>query len=90
MVDNIRLAEASLGNGKIEVSKSSQDNFNSRRSIYVSKDIAKNEIINEKNIKIVRPGHGLHPQFYKYILNKKSNISLKIGDRFKLKYVKKK
>ena len=90
MVDNIRLAEASLGNGKIEVSKSSQDNFNSRRSIYVSKNIDKNEIINENNIKIVRPNHGLHPQFYKYVLNKKSNTSLKIGDRFKLKYVKKK
>jgi pseudaminic acid synthase len=90
MVDNIRLAEASLGNGKIEVSKSSKDNFNSRRSIYVSKDIAINEIINKNNIKIVRPGHGLHPQFYKYVLYKKSNTNLKVGDRFKLKYVKKK
>jgi pseudaminic acid synthase len=90
MVDNIRLAEATLGNGKIEISKSSKDNFNSRRSIYVSKDIAKNEIITENNIKIVRPNHGLHPKFYKYVLNKKSNTKLKIGDRFKLKYVKKK
>ena len=90
MVDNIRLAEATLGNGKIEISKSSKDNFNSRRSIYVSKDIAKNEIITENNIKIVRPNHGLHPKFYKYVLNKKSNTKLKIGDRFKLKYVQKK
>ena len=90
MVDNIRLTEMSLGNGKIEVSKSSKKNFNSRRSIYVSKDIAKNEIISEDNIKIVRPNHGLHPKFYKYVLSKKSNTNLKIGDRFKLKYVKKK
>ena len=90
MVDNIRLTEMSLGNGKIEVSKSSKKNFNSRRSIYVSKDIAKNEIISENNIKIVRPNHGLHPKFYKYVLSKKSNTNLKIGDRFKLRYVKKK
>ena len=90
MVDNIRLAEASLGNGKIEISKSSKENFNSRRSIYVSKDIAKNEIISDDNIRIVRPNHGLHPKFYKYVLNKKSNTNLKIGDRFQLKYVKKK
>ena len=90
MTDNIRLTEASLGSGKIEISKSSKDNFNSRRSIYVSKNIEKGEVINEHNIKIVRPNHGLHPKFYKYVLNKISNTNLKIGDRFKLRYVKKK
>ena len=90
MVDNIRLTEASLGSGKIEISKSSKDNFNSRRSIYVSKNISKGEIINENNIKIVRPNYGLHPKFYKHVLSKKSNTNLKIGDRFKLKYVEKK
>ena len=89
MVDNIRLAESCLGTGKIEISKSSKDNFNSRRSIYVSKDIIKNETITKNNVKIVRPNHGLHPKFYKFVLNKKSNVNLKIGDRFKLKYVKK-
>ena len=90
MTDNIRLAEASLGNGKIEISKSSKENINTRRSIYVSKNIAKGETITKNNIKIVRPTYGLHPKFYKYILNKNSNTKLKIGDRFKLKYVKKK
>ena len=89
MTDNIRLTEASLGNGKIEISKSSMYNFNSRRSIYVSKNIAKGETITENNIKIVRPNHGLHPKFYKQVLYKKSNSNLKTGDRFKLKYVKK-
>mgnify|MGYP001190073484 FL=1 len=89
MVDNIRLAESCLGNGKIKISKSSKDNFNSRRSIYVSKDIVKNETITKDNIKIVRPNLGLHPKFYKFVLNKRSNVNLKIGDRFKLKYVKK-
>ena len=41
MVKNIRLAEASLGSSKVEISKSSRENFNSRRSIYVSKNILK-------------------------------------------------
>ena len=90
MTDNIRLIESSLGSGKIEISKSSKKNFNSRRSIYVSKNIEKGEIITNNNVKIVRPNYGLHPKFYNFILNKKSNTSLKIGDRFKLKYVKKK
>ena len=90
MVDNIRLIESSFGSGKIKISKSSKENFNSRRSIYASKEIKKNDLITEKNIKIVRPNYGLHPKFYNFILNKRSNANLKLGDRFKLKYVKKK
>ena len=65
MVNNLRLAEASLGTGKIQISNSSKKNINSRRSIYVSKNIKKGDVINKDNIKIVRPNYGLHPKFYK-------------------------
>ena len=57
MVDNIRLAESALGSGKIEISKSSKENYNTRRSIYVSKNISKGEKITKHNIKIVRPDY---------------------------------
>ena len=90
MVKNIRLVEASLGNGKIMISKSSKKNFGSRRSIYVSNDIKKGELTTEKNIKIVRPAYGLHPKYFHLILNKKINRPLKKGDRFKIGYIKKK
>ena len=90
MTENIRQVEKSLGKEKIEISKSSKKNFNSRRSIYVSKNIKKGETIKDTNVKIVRPGLGLHPKYFRYILNKKCLKTLKIGDRFKLEYVKKK
>lgn len=90
MVKNIRLTESSLGNGKIKISESSKENYNSRRSIYISKKIMKNDIFTKENIKIVRPNYGLHPKYYNYVLNKVSKKTLKIGDRLKLKYVKKK
>ena len=90
MIGNIRLSEKSFGDGKFKISKSSKLNFHSRRSIYVSKNIKKNELITKDNVKIVRPHYGLHPKFYKLILNKRSKVNLKIGDRFRLKYVKKK
>ena len=89
MVDQIRLAESSLGDGRIEISKNSKKNYNSRRSIYVSKNIKKGETITDENIKIVRPNYGLHPKYYKFVINKISTTNLKIGDRFKIKYVKK-
>ena len=88
MITNIRITESALGSGKIEISKSGMKNYNSRRSIYVSSDIKIGDKISDKNIKIVRPNYGLHPKYYNYLLNKKSKVNLKIGDRFKLEYVK--
>jgi len=41
-----------------------------RRSIYVSKDIAKGELFDEKNIRIVRPGDGAAPSLYSEIIGK--------------------
>jgi pseudaminic acid synthase len=90
MVKNIRLVESSLGNGQIKVSKSSKKNFGSRRSIYVSSNIKKGELITKKNIKIIRPGYGLHPKYFHLILNKRSNKSLKKGDRLKIEHIQKK
>ena len=90
MVDNIRLAEKSLGSGKLKISKSSKKNFSSRRSIYVSRLINKGDLITKQNIKIVRPHFGLHPKYYKFVLNKKSKKKLQVGERLKLDYVRKK
>ena len=52
-----------------------------RRSIYASKNILKNAIISKNNIKIVRPGFGMHPKFYFDILGKKAKKNIKFGDR---------
>ena len=51
------------------------------RSIYASKNILKNEIISKNNIKVVRPGFGMHSKFYYKILGKKVKKNIKFGDR---------
>jgi len=88
MVENIRLTELCLGDGKIKISKASKENYNSRRSIYISKNIKKGEIFTKENIKVIRPNYGLHPKYFNFILNRVSKKNLTIGDRLKLKYVK--
>ena len=50
-----------------------------KRSIYVSDKINEGEIITSKNIKVIRPGYGLHPRYYTDILGKKANKNLEIG-----------
>jgi pseudaminic acid synthase len=79
MVDEVRLAELALG--KITYKVSARDK-NRRRSIFVSKDIKKGELINEYNIKIVRPGYGLHPKYYNQVIDTRAIKDFKKGDPF--------
>ena len=50
-----------------------------KRSIYVSDKINEGEIITTKNIKVIRPGYGLHPRYYTDVLGKIANKNLEIG-----------
>jgi pseudaminic acid synthase len=81
MVNKIRDVEKTLGNVVYDVSE-----FNKlrRRSLFISEDIKKGELITEKNIKSVRPGHGLHPKYFKKIIGKSVNYNLKRGTPFSL------
>lgn len=50
-----------------------------RRSIYVSKDIDADGILDESNIRIIRPGFGLAPKFYSILLGKRVNRPVSAG-----------
>ena len=50
-----------------------------RRSLYIAKDIKKGDVLNEQNLRIVRPGLGLPPKYYNLFLNKRVNRDLKKG-----------
>ncbi len=87
-VIDIRNAEKCLGNVDYNISLSSKKNLSGRKSLYVYKNINKNEYFTYKNIKSVRPSYGLHPKFFKKFINRKSKVNLKVGDRLRLKYIK--
>lgn len=50
-----------------------------KRSIYISKNVKKGELINKENIKVIRPGYGLHPRYYDEIMGKIFNEDLEVG-----------
>lgn len=77
MVDEVRLVEKALGKVNYHVS---DDQKARRRSIFVSKDIKKGEVINEDNIRIVRPGYGLHPKYYNQVIDTRAIKDFKKGD----------
>jgi pseudaminic acid synthase len=58
-----------------------------RRSIYIAQDLKAGEVLNEKNVRCVRPGFGLETKHYETILGKRVNRDLKKGMPMKLEYL---
>lgn len=61
---------------------------NLRRSVYVVKNINKNDEITNLNIKKIRPSKGLHPKYYFKILGKKVKKNILAGTPLKKSYIK--
>lgn len=50
-----------------------------KRSIYVAEDIKEGELFTAKNIRVIRPGHGLEPKYYEKLIGKRAQKSLERG-----------
>ena len=48
-----------------------------RRSIYAVSDIKKGEKFTQKNIRVIRPGFGLHPVYFEKLINNKAPFNIK-------------
>ncbi len=41
-----------------------------RRSLYIAQDVKAGDTLTAQNVRIVRPGHGLHPRYYEKLLGR--------------------
>lgn len=89
MVDDIRNVEKALGDVIYPADPSKIEGRGGCRSLYVAKDMKSGDIITEKNVRSVRPGHGLHPKYLPELLGKKVNRDLEKGERFSLDLIMK-
>lgn len=76
MVNAVRSAELSIGGVSYQVSNHSKLR---RRSLFASENIKMGEKLTSKNIRSVRPGHGLHPKDLKVVLGKIANQDIEKG-----------
>lgn len=81
MVIAVRNAEKAVGQETYELTEKQIAGKTFARSLYVAEDIKEGEVITEKNIRSVRPGHGLHPKYLKEVLGKKAKTELDKGER---------
>jgi pseudaminic acid synthase len=79
LVEDIRKAEKIIGKVSYELSEAEKINRGYRKSIFAIKDIKKGEKFSNDNIKIIRPGDGLKPKYYDYIIGKVANINIQVG-----------
>ena len=79
MVADVRVAEKALGKISYQVTEHEKSNYMSRKSIFVTSDIQKGEIINSNNIRVIRPGYGMEPKYYDTVLGQVALKDLKRG-----------
>ncbi|MFT4344206.1 MAG: pseudaminic acid synthase [Candidatus Woesearchaeota archaeon] len=87
MVRNIRECESAMGKVNYELSNKVKEHRAFRRSIFASENIKAGEQFTEKNIRVIRPGMGLHPKHYEEIIGKRATQDIKIGEPLKIKMV---
>ena len=58
-----------------------------RRSIYVASDLDEGDVLTTKNLKIIRPGHGMHPRNYQELLGKRVTQKIQKGTPFTLEMI---
>lgn len=68
-----------LGSISYQYSETEEQSLAFRRSIYVIKDIGKNEQLTTENIRVIRPGFGLKPKYFSNVLGKMVKKHLKRG-----------
>ena len=84
MIKAIRDVELALGTVKYEVTD--KDKMK-RRSLFVTQDISKGDILGADNIRSLRPGYGLAPVYLSSVYGKNVNRDLKKGDALRWEYI---
>lgn len=82
MVEQIRQTEKAMGKVFYGVSKQESNSITFRRSIFVTKDLKKGDVLTNDNIRIIRPGYGEKPKYIDDILGMKVDRDVEYGSPF--------
>lgn len=74
----------SLGQIQYGIQDSEKKSLLFKRSIYVVKDIKAGEVFTEENIRVIRPGDGIHPKYFEGLLGKVAYKSYRRGEPLSL------
>lgn len=70
LVDESAKAYLALGKPQLTVQHAEEKSLLYKRSVFIAEDIKAGDLFTEKNIRVIRPGTGLHPRYYEQLLGK--------------------
>lgn len=79
MVSAIRIAESSLGDATYETGEKESGSKKYRRSLFVTENMSQGDLFSEKNVRSIRPAHGLPPKELPNVLGKTATKDIKRG-----------
>ena len=79
LCQDVRTAFTCLGSSERKTKDSEKNNTQFRRSIYVVKDIKKDQLITTDIVRIIRPSHGLAPKYYEDVIGRRANQDITAG-----------
>jgi pseudaminic acid synthase len=76
---HIKEIEESVGNKLWEIQPDESESRRLRRSLIITVDVQKGELISDLNVKSLRPNIGISPKFYGEVIGKSFNASFSAG-----------
>ncbi|MDA4848650.1 pseudaminic acid synthase [Hoeflea poritis] len=80
LVENARIAQAAMGQPMYHPTRSEASVLKNRRSLYIMKPVARDEIFTSDNVRSIRPGLGLKPKHLDAVLGRKAARDLEFGE----------
>jgi len=79
LVRECRAAALAMGEVRYEMAEQEKKSLQFRRSLYIAEDMRAGDVLTEKNLRRIRPGHGLSPKHYDALLGQKVRCDVKRG-----------
>jgi pseudaminic acid synthase len=79
MVDAVRFAEKAVGEVRFGSTERERASLAFRRSLFVVEDMKRGEIFTDKNVRSIRPAHGLHTRYLLKILGQHATRDIEKG-----------
>ena len=80
LVENARIAQAAMGRPMYHPTRSEASVLKNRRSLYIMKPVARDEVFTSDNVRSIRPGLGLKPKHLDAVLGRKAARDLEFGE----------
>ncbi len=88
MVQSVRNAEKTIGRPSYGTGVKESENIIFRKSLFVVENIKKGEKFTNKNVRSIRPGHGLEPKYFNQVIGRRSKRDIERGTPLKRSFIK--